>query len=206
MAPRRAIAMFVDYVSLLLLNMVAGFALLAVYVYKGLDDPLNRRWAPGFAMVGVVAFLFGAHMTMTWPVPGPYNSAFGEMSVLYGIIFLGAALAISQGWSLATVAGYAFFAGWAAVVLGARIINLKLTAAPTLSGIGFIVSGLGGICAAPALLWLRHDRGFRLLAALVLLAAAGVWAAVVCPGYWMHMKTFGDWVPLTMQMPLLTTP
>jgi putative membrane protein len=194
--------MFIDFVSLLLVNMVAGYVLLSIYVYQGLDDPLSRRWAPGFAMVGAVAFIFGAYMTMTWPLIGPFNSAYGEMSVLFGIVFLGAALAISQGWSLATVAAYAFFAGCAAIIHGVRVINLNLTLKPDLTGVGYILSGLGGVFAAPTLLWLRHSQGFRLLAALVLLGAAACWAATVYPEYWMHLKQFSNWVPLAMRIPI----
>jgi hypothetical protein len=118
---------FIDYITLLLVNMTAGFVLLGLYVLRGLDDPLNRRWVPGFAIVGVIAFLFGSHMTLTWPVIGAYNSAFGEMSVLYGGIFLGAALSIARGWSLVSVAIYASLAGAAAVLLGLRIIDLGMT-------------------------------------------------------------------------------
>ncbi len=64
---------FIDYVTLLLVNMVAGYALLAAYVWIGLDDPLNKRWAPGFAIVGLIALVFGAHMTITWPLIGSYS-------------------------------------------------------------------------------------------------------------------------------------
>src|SRR3990170_3673221 len=135
--------MFIDYVGLLLINTMIGYFLLAAYVYRGLDDPLDRRWVPGFAMVGLIALVFGAHMVMTWPIIGQYNDAFGEMSVLLGVIFLGAALAIAKGWSLATVAGYAFFAGLAAIVLGVCVISMKMTRAPVLSGTAFILSGLG---------------------------------------------------------------
>lgn len=193
---------FIDYVSLLLLNMVAGYFLLSAYVFRGLDDPLDRRWAPGFAMVGLLAFIFGAHMTMTWPLPGPYSSIYGELSVLFGLIFLGAALAIANGWSLLTVATYAFFAGLAAIVLGIRIIGLHLTMKPGLSGTGFILSGLGGVFAAPTLVWMRESKSFRTLAALVLLAAALIWAATAYAECWMHPKGFMPWVPLAMRIPI----
>jgi putative membrane protein len=195
-------APFIDYVSLLLLNMVAGYFLLSAYVLKGLDDPLDRRWAPGFAMIGLLAFVFGAAMVVTWPLPGPYNSIFGEMSVLFGLIFLGAALSIANGWSLVIVATYAFFAGLAAIVLGARIISLRLTLLPWLSGVGFILSGLGGVFAAPTLVWMRRNVPFRALAALILLAAAVIWAATVYPECWTHPKFFAPWVPLASRVPV----
>jgi len=191
--------MFVDFLSLLLLNMVAGYVLLSLYVYRGLDDPLNRRWTAGFLMVGLVAFLFGGYITVTWPLPGPYNSIFGEMTVMFGVIFLGAAAAIANGWSLLPVTVVAFFAGAAAAVSGARIIDLKLTNAPVLSGVGFILSGLAGVFSAPTLYYLRGNRSFRVIAALWLLTAAACWALVVYVEYWMHPPIFSKWVPLVMR-------
>ena len=187
---------FVDYVTLLLVNMTAGYCLLSSYVYWGLDEPLDKKWVPGFAIVGLVAIIFGAHMTATWPLPGPFNSAFGEMSVLLGFIFAAAALAIANGWSLVIVTVYAFYAGAAAVLLGVRIVNLGLTQMPALSGLGFILSGLGGVFAAPTLVWLRRNRPFRTLAAIVLGAAAVIWAIIGYLAYWGHMEGFAGWVPL----------
>jgi putative membrane protein len=191
--------MFIDYVSLLLINAMAGYFLLAYYVYLGLDDPNQTKWAPGFLMVGVISAVFGGIMAVTWPLPGPYSSAYSEMSVLLGIVFLGAGVAMAKGWDLTTVACYAFFAGLAAIVVGVRIIHLRLTLNPTLSGAGFILSGIVGVCAAPTLAYMKSNRGFRTLGAIVVVAAALIWAATVYPEYWTHMKMFGKWVPLIMR-------
>jgi hypothetical protein len=81
--------MFIDYVALLLLNTAAAYFILAGYVYKGIDDPDQRKWALGFGIAGFISLLFGAVMCFTWPLPGPYNSAYGEMSVLLGTILRG---------------------------------------------------------------------------------------------------------------------
>jgi len=188
--------MFIDYVGIMLLNAVAGYFLLAYYVFSGLDDPDQTKWAPGFLMTGFLALLFGALMTVTWPIPGPYMKAFGEMSALLGVIFLGAGVAMAKGWSLATVACYAFFAGWAAVIIGVRVIQLKLTLTPAISGVAFILSGVAGVFAAPTLAWMRGNRAWRTLAALVIVAAAVLWAVIVYPEYWVHMERFMKWVPL----------
>ena len=88
-------------------------------------------------------------MSFTWPVIGSFNIAFGETTVLFGILFIAAAIALAQGWDLFTIAIYGFFAGVVAIEVGIRIINLNLTKQPLLSGIGFILTGLGGIFAAP---------------------------------------------------------
>ena len=191
--------MFIDYVSLLLVNMMAGYFLLAGYVYRGLDGRDQTKWVPAFGLVGVVAFVFGMMMVLTWPLPGPYNSAFGEMSVLLGVTFLGAAVCLARGYSLVIVATYAFFAGLSAVVLGISIISLGLTLQPLLSGLGFILSGLAGVFAAPTLVWLRNNRSWRALATVVLVIVGFVWGATVYPEYYMHMKSFKDWVPFAMR-------
>lgn len=137
-------------------------------------------------------------MTLTWPVPGSFNIAFGEMSVLFGTVFIGASVAIAQNWDLMTVTIYAFFAGAAAILVGVRIMTLGLTTQPILSGIGFILSGLGGVCATPALL-LRTNRTLRLIGAIVLVAAALIWALTAGVAYWGHIAKFSNWVPYPMR-------
>lgn len=191
----------IDYLTLLLTNMAAGLVLLAAYVFAGLDGPDQKKWAPGLALAGAIALGFGAHMTMTWPLPGPYSSAFGEMSVLFGAIFAAAALAIALEVSLMTIAAYALFAGLGAIVLGIRIIDLGLTRAPVISGVGFILSGLGGVLAAPTLAWFRSNRALRAAAAAVLVIAALLWAATGYRSYWSHMESFRTWVPPAMRTP-----
>jgi putative membrane protein len=145
--------MFIDYITLMLINMVAGLVLLAYYLYAGLDAPEQKRWVPGFGLVGGIALTTGLHMTLTWPVPGSFNIAFGETTVLFGGLFTGTAFALSLGWELMTLGIYAFFAGLAAVVIGLRLIHLGLTKQPLFAGIGFILTGLSGILAAPTLFY-----------------------------------------------------
>jgi putative membrane protein len=190
--------LFIDYITLMLINMVAGLFLLAYYVYQDIDSPGQKKWIPGFGIVGAIALTTGLHMIFTWPVSGSYNIAFGESSVLFGVLFVATAIALAADWELITIAIYAFFAGLAAVVIGARIINLGLTKQPFLSGIGFILSGLGGICAAPTL-YLKTNRTWRLIGAGVLIAAALIWALTGYMAYWSHLEGFSKWVPAPMR-------
>ena len=90
----------IDYVSLLLLNMVAGLTVLGLFLWFGLGRENNRAWAPAFGIAGLVAIVGGFVMTFTWPVPAPYNEIYGEMSVLLGVLFLGAAWSLACGWRL----------------------------------------------------------------------------------------------------------
>ena len=190
--------MFVDYLTLLLVNMVAGLVVLAVVVLRGFDSGDCRPWAAALAVAGFVAVACGLHMSLTWPLPGSYNIAFGEMSVLLGVCFLGAALALAKGWALTGVAVYALFAGAAAIVVGVGIIRLGLTAQPGVAGIGFIVTGVGGMLIAPAL-WLRKSVVFRVVVAVVLLAAAALWAMTGYVSLWKHLSGFAEWSPATMR-------
>lgn len=189
--------MFIDYVALMLINMSAGFFLLACYVYRDTGDSAQKGWAPVFAAAGLPAFINGCVMIWTWPLPGSYNSTFGEMSVFLGILFLGAALAMAKEWDLSPLSIYAFFAGLAAVVVGAAIINLGLTQAPLISGAGFILSGMSGMAAFP-FLRLRSIRAVRILAAAVLTGISILWAVTGYSAYWGHMKVFKDWPPARM--------
>lgn len=190
--------MFINYIPLMLINMVAGFVLLATFVYRGLDGKNPKQWIPGFGMVGAIAFTTGLHMIWNWTLPSSYNIAFGEMSVLFGIVFIGASLALALGWELLSVTIYAFFAGIAAIVIGFRIINLGMTKQPFLSGIGFILSGLAGVLAAPALYW-KLNRQLRLVGAATLIVVALIWAYLGYLAYWGHLEEYLKWVPSAMR-------
>jgi putative membrane protein len=180
--------MFIDYVALMLLNMTVGFVVLAFFLLMGLQGE-RKRWVAPFAMVGLVAFLGGLHMIFTWPLPGAYNSAYGETSVMLGVIYLGIALSLAKDWNPAPIAIYGILAGLAAVVLGVRIMNLKMTMQPQLSGVGFILSGLGGILAALAFC-MPSRKALRSTGALALILAAFIWAMTAYLAYWAHMEHF----------------
>jgi len=177
----------IDYVTLLLVNMISGLAVLAFFLWWGLPRKDGRDWAPAFGVSGLVATVAGFAMTFTWPIPAPYASAYGEMSVLLGTLFLGAACALHCGWQLYPLGIYAFFPGVAAVLIGVRMIDLSLTAAPLHTGIGFIVTGLGGVCAGVAL-WKQNLRVVRIVGGLVMLIAAGLWVPTTYVSYWMHLE------------------
>jgi|GEM_PF-202836 len=177
----------IDYVTLLLVNMVAGLVVLASFLWCGIEHKDCRDWAPAFGISGLVATVAGFAMTLTWPIPAPYAMAYGEMSVLLGVLFLGAAWALHYGWRLYPLGIYAFFPGVAAIVIGVRFFTLSLTLVPALTAVSFIVTGSGGVFAAVAL-WKQHVRIIRILGGLVMLAAAILWVPTTYMGYWAHMK------------------
>lgn len=179
--------MFIDYVTLMLINMAGALVVLAIFLLKGLEGDDKASWAPAFGISGLVAAICGFAMTFTGPLPKPYNMPFGEMSVFLGVLFLGTAWALAKGWNLLPLCIYAFLAGAAAVLLGVRIISLSLTKGPVLSGAGFILTGLGGLLAGFTL-WQRRVKLFCKLGALVMLAAAAIWSLIGYLAYWEHMK------------------
>jgi putative membrane protein len=177
----------IDYVTMMLINMTGALVILSLFLLKGLDKEENRQcWSPAFGICGLVAVICGFVMTFTSPLPKPYDTSFGEMSVFLGVLFLGAAWALAKGWSLLPLSIYSFFAGSAAMLLGVRIIDLSLTKSPPLSGIGFILTGLGGVMAG-LILWQHKVRLLRILGALVMLAAAAIWGLTGFWAYWMHL-------------------
>jgi putative membrane protein len=191
--------MFIDYITLMLINMVAGLVLLADFVYRGLDGTNLKRWIPGFGIVGAIALATGLHMMWTWPVPGSFNISFGETTVMFGFLYVGAAIAIAMSWDLLTLTVYGFFAGLTAVLVGVRIINLEQTRQPIVAGIGFILTGLGGVLAAPTLVYLKTNKAWRTVGAIVLLLAALVWAIIGYRAYWGHLSSFSEWQPPVMR-------
>lgn len=177
----------IDYVTLLLVNMVAGLTVLATFLWWGIGQENRRDWAPAFGISGFVGTVAGFAMTFTWPIPAPYASAYGEMSVLLGVLFLGAAWTLHCGWRLYPLGIYAFFPGVAAIVIGVQFIHLSLTPIPVMAGTGFIITGIGGIFAGVTL-WRQKMRAVRILGGLAMLAAAVFWVPTTYMGYWMHMK------------------
>jgi putative membrane protein len=187
--------LFIDYVGLMLMNMLAGLVALAIFVLYDLEGPNGRRWVPPFLLTGGLALALGLHMVTHWPIIGSYNALFGELSVLFGAAFLGAALAVAKGWDLMPVTLYAFFGGALAVLGGVRIIDLHMTQMPTLSGAGFILTGAAGVFALPAW-YLRRSRVVRGLGFLTLIAAAAIWALTGFMAFWFHLSGAKDWKPV----------
>ena len=193
--------MFIDYLTVIMINLVAGSALSAYYLWRGIDEPDQRPYAAAFFGVGLVALITGLHLSFNWPLPGSYNVGYGDTTTLFGVVFLITALALWNGWNLIPVSIYAFFAGIDAIIVGLRIFSLQLTKEPSISAVGFVLAGLGGIGAAPFFLWFRNNRTVRLLGILLLLATAGIWAVTFYGALWDHLQSFSDWVPSTMRVP-----
>ncbi len=190
--------MFIDYLTLIMINMVAGTALLAYYLWKGMDETDQRPYAAAFFGVGLLSLITGLQLSFTWPLPGSYNVGYGDTTTLFGVVFLITAIALWQGWNLVPVSLYAFFAGIDAIIVGVRIFSLQLTKEPLLSAVGFVLAGLGGLGAAPFFLWFKGNKTVRMLGVLLLVATALLWAVTFYGSLWGHLDSFSKWVPATM--------
>lgn len=190
--------MFIDYLTLVMINMVAGTAILAHYLWKGMDDTDQRPYAAAFFGVGLLSLITGLHLSFTWPLPGSYNVGYGDTTTLFGIVFLTTAIALWQGWDLSIVAIYSFFAGIDAVIVGVRIYSLQLTKEPLMSAIGFVLAGIGGLGAAPFFMWFKQNKTVRMIGVLLLVVTALLWAVTFYGSLWGHLESFGKWVPATM--------
>jgi len=188
--------MFIDYLTLMLINMSAGFAILALFVLSFINGD-RKKLAPGLLVSGFVALVTGFHEIFTWPIISSYNIPFGEMSVLFGALLFGGAIALLRDWDLLSLGIYATFAGAASILLGIRMYSLGMTSEPLVSCAGFVLSGLMGILSLPVYL-LRSKRLVRILATIALAGAAAIWLVFAGLGYWAHLANFAKWLPSTM--------
>jgi len=190
--------MFIDYLTLVMINLVAGSVLLAYYLWKGMDEKDQRPYASAFFIVGLVGLVTGLQLSFTWPLPGSFNVGYGDAAALFGAVYLATGIALSQGWDLVPVTIYSFFAGIDAIIVGFSLYANKLGQEPLLAAFGFILAGLGGVLAFPFLQWFKDNKAVRWIAILVLLVTAAIWAVSFYGALWAHMTAFAKYVPATM--------
>jgi putative membrane protein len=191
--------MFIDYLTVIMINLVAGSVLLAYYLWKGMDEKDQRPYAAAFFVTGLLSLVTGFQLAFTWPLPGSFNVGYSDATILFGMVFLGTAIALWQGWNLKPVSIYSFFAGIDAIIVGLRLYSLHLGQEPLIAAIGFILAGLGGVGAFPFLEWFKDNKAVRWLAIVVLVVTAGIWAVTFYSALWAHMASFAKWVPATMK-------
>lgn len=193
--------MFIDFLTLIMINLVAGTVLLAYYLWRGIDEKDQKPYAAAFFITGLISLIAGLQLSFTWPLPGSYNVGYGDTTVLFGAVFLATAIALSQGWSLLPVGIYSFFAAIDALIVGVRIFSLGLTKEPLISAVGFVLAGLSGLGVFPFLMWFRKNKMVRYIGILLLLATAVLWAITFYGSLWGHMASFAKWVPASMAAP-----
>jgi putative membrane protein len=173
--------------------------MLAIFIFRGLQAPDSKKWIPAFALSGFVAMVTGLYMTFTWPMPGVNNIAFGELSVMIGVLLLGAAWCIGKSWSFFPLSVYAVFASIAAVVIGIQFIHLQIDQNPDYTGVAFILVGLGGVLALPTTFFYSRNpklsRVFQWAAIILLIVGGAILAGTGYKTYWDHMSIFSKYAP-----------
>jgi putative membrane protein len=190
--------MFIDFLTLVMINLVGGTALLAFYLWRGIDEKDQRAYAAAFFGVGLLSLVTGLQISFTWPLPGSYNVGFGDATTLFGVVFLATSIALYFGSSLIPVGIYAFFAAIDAILVGVRILSLQLTQEPLVSAGGFILAGLSGLGVFPFLMWFRENKMVRYIGVVLLVATVLVWGVTFYGALWGHLSGFAKWVPATM--------
>lgn len=190
--------MFIDFLTLVMINLVAGTVLLAYYLWRGIDEKDQRPYASAFFVTGLLSLVTGLQISFTWPLPGSYNVGYGDATTLFGLVFLATSISLWQGWNLLPVSLYSFFAAIDALIVGVRIYTLNLTKEPLISAIGFVLAGFAGLGVFPFLMWFRENKIVRWIGILLLLGTALLWGITFYGSLWAHMESFAKWVPATM--------
>ncbi len=56
----------------------------------------------------------------------------------------------------------------------------------------FVLTGIGGVLFCIVVCWLRQNMPARIVLALVILAAASIWALIGAGAYWGHLQSFSQ--------------
>lgn len=189
--------MFIDYLAVMLVNLGAGLALLALYLFTNPDKAARRSWASGFLAVGLLGLVTSLPMVLRWPLPGVFNIAYGEPALYLSLAFLAAAMTLVFEWEPYVPAIYGLFGGIYAIVVGIRMENLHLSSHPAVALTGFVLTGIGAILVLPAVHY-RANRTLTVVTAVILGVAALLWLYVGYDAAWGHLQDFAKYVPVSM--------
>jgi putative membrane protein len=196
--------MFVDYLTVMMVAVVAGAVLTIVYGLMFLNAPVadQKQWGWAFGLVGLLLGVTGLHLVLTWPLPGAYNIVMGEPALYFGLVLLGTAFAIRAGESLMPLAVLAFFGGLANVFLTIAMLVHGLSRNPPLWAIAYAAIGLAAILSPVVVHRVRALRWAPLVAGVLLAIGALIFAVGGYGAYLEHTSAeggFGKWVPPAMR-------
>jgi putative membrane protein len=196
--------MFVDYLTVMMVAVVAGAVITIVYGLMFLDAPLadQRPWGWAFGIVGLLLGVTGLHLVLTWPLPGAYNIVMGEPALYFGLVLLGTAFAIRAGESLMPLAVLAIFGGIANIFLSIAMLVHGLSRNPPLWALAYAAIGLAAVLAPLVVHKVRAVRWVPLVAGGLLAIGALIFALGGYGAYLEHTSAeggFGKWVPPAMR-------
>ena len=196
--------MFVDYLTVMMVAVVAGAVTTIVYGLMFLDAPLadQRPWGWAFGIVGLLLGVTGLHLVLTWPLPGAYNIVMGEPALYFGVVLLGTAFAIRAGESLMPLAVLAIFGGIANIFLSIAMLVHGLSRNPPLWALAYAAIGLAAVLAPLVVHKVRALRWVPLVAGGLLAIGALIFALGGYGAYLEHTSAeggFAKWVPPAMR-------
>jgi putative membrane protein len=196
--------MFVDYLTVMMVAVVAGAVITIVYGLMFLDAPLadQRPWGWAFGIVGLLLGVTGLHLVLTWPLPGAYNIVMGEPALYFGLVLLGTAFAIRAGESLMPLAVLAIFGGIANIFLSIAMLVHGLSRNPPLWALAYAAIGLAAVLAPLVVHKVRALRWVPLVAGGLLAIGALIFALGGYGAYLEHTSAeggFAKWVPPAMR-------
>ena len=196
--------MFVDYLTVMMVAVVAGAVVTIVYGLMFLDAPLadQRPWGWAFGIVGLLLGVTGLHLVLTWPLPGAYNIVMGEPALYFGLVLLGTAFAIRAGESLMPLAVLAIFGGLANIFLSIAMLVHGLSRNPPLWALAYAAIGFAAVLAPLVVHRVRTLRWVPLVAGGLLAIGALIFALGGYGAYLEHTSAeggFAKWVPPAMR-------
>lgn len=196
--------MFVDYLTVMMVAVVAGAVIAIVYGLMFLDAPVadQRPWGWAFGIVGLLLAATGLHLVLTWPLPGAYNIVMGEPALYFGLVLLGTAFAIRAGESLMPLAVLAFFGGIANLFLSIAMLVHGLSRNPPLWAFAYAAIGLAAALSPLIVHRVSALRWAPLVAGGLLTLGALIFALGGFGAYLEHTSAdegFGKWVPPVMR-------
>lgn len=199
----RRLVVFVDYLTVMMVAVVAGSVLAILYGLRvrrtGPEE--QRPWAWAFGMVGLLLALPGLYIVLTWPLPGAYNIVMGEPALWFGVLLVGTALALRAGESLMPLAVLAVFGGLINLFLAVAMLVHGLSRNPPLWAVAYAAIGLAAVLA-PLVVSKAGSFGWSRWAAGALLAiGAAIFALGGFGAYIEHtsQEGFGGWQPTPMR-------
>jgi len=195
---------FVDYLTVMMVAVVAAAVLTIAYGLMFLEAPLadQKPWGWAFGIVGLLLGATGSHMVLTWPLPGAYNIVMGEPALYFGFVLLGTAFAIRAGESLMPLAVLAIFGGLANIFLSIAMLVHGLSRNPPLWAFAYAAIGLAAILSPLVVHRVRALRWAPLVAGGLLAIGALIFALGGYGAYLEHTSAdegFGKWVPAAMR-------
>lgn len=196
--------MFVDYLTVMMVAVVAGAVLTIAYGLMFIEAPLadQKPWGWAFGIVGLLLGATGLHLVLTWPLPGAYNIVMGEPALYFGLVFLGTGFAVRAGESLMPLAVLAIFGGMANIFLSIAMLVHGLSRNPPLWALAYAAIGLAAVLSPLVLHRVRALRWVPLVAGGLLAVGALIFALGGYGAYLEHTSAdegFGKWVPPAMR-------